>query len=55
VADERAILPGRGAWVHPTLACLDLAVRRRAVSRALRVATGADLAQVREHLESTDQ
>lgn len=29
------VLPGRGAWLHP--ACLDVALKRRAFSRALRV------------------
>ncbi|WP_309065209.1 YlxR family protein [Microbacterium sp.] len=41
VFDERAVLPGRGAWLHPTSECLDTALRRRAFARALRVA--ADL------------
>ncbi|NQX33956.1 YlxR family protein [Herbiconiux sp. VKM Ac-2851] len=37
VVDETATLPGRGAWLHPTLACFHLAVTRRAFGRALRV------------------
>lgn len=48
VTDERKALPGRGAWVHPTTACLDLAVRRRAVPRALRVTVPLDLTEVRQ-------
>ncbi|WP_425954431.1 YlxR family protein [Xylanimonas sp. McL0601] len=55
VVDERKALPGRGAWVHPSAACLDLAVRRRAVPRALRVTAPLDLAAVRDHLEPTDR
>ncbi|WP_425553762.1 YlxR family protein [Isoptericola hypogeus] len=51
VADVRASLPGRGAWIHPTSACLELAVRRRAVPRALRVAGPLDLTGIRDHLE----
>ncbi len=47
VVDERKCLPGRGAWVHPTATCLDLAVRRRAVPRALRVTAPLDLSEVR--------
>ncbi|WP_460722852.1 YlxR family protein [Microbacterium aureliae] len=35
--DERASLPGRGAWVHETPECVDAALRRRAFVRALRV------------------
>ena len=36
VVDERRRMPGRGAWLHPDQRCLDLAVRRRALGRALR-------------------
>ncbi|MEJ1088805.1 YlxR family protein [Microbacterium sp. Mu-80] len=39
VFDERAVLPGRGAWLHPTSDCLEAALRRRAFARALRVST----------------
>lgn len=35
--DPAATAPGRGAHLHPTQACYDLAVRRRAFARALRV------------------
>ncbi|MBK9475604.1 MAG: YlxR family protein [Tetrasphaera sp.] len=34
--DPRAVLPGRGAWLHPSQECLALALRRRAFGRALR-------------------
>ncbi|MFD7918548.1 YlxR family protein [Streptomyces sp. NPDC059740] len=34
--DPRGTLPGRGAYVHPTQTCLDLAIRRRAFPRAYR-------------------
>ena len=37
LVDERQVEPGRGAYLHRSTACLDLAVRRRAVARALRV------------------
>ncbi|MDK1475159.1 YlxR family protein [Streptomyces sp. 549] len=36
IPDLRGTLPGRGAYVHPDPACLDLAVRRRAFPRAFR-------------------
>ena len=36
VADEAARLPGRGAWVHPTPVCVDRALKRKALTRALR-------------------
>ena len=38
VVDTRRSLPGRGAWLHPDPQCLALALRRRALTRALRVA-----------------
>jgi predicted RNA-binding protein YlxR (DUF448 family) len=36
--DPRARLPGRGAYLHPSPDCLELAGRRRAFPRALRAA-----------------
>jgi predicted RNA-binding protein YlxR (DUF448 family) len=53
VPDPRRRLPGRGAWLHRDLECLDLAVRRRAFGRALRVQGAVDVRAVREHLEQT--
>ncbi|MGW5846360.1 YlxR family protein [Streptomyces sp. NPDC055254] len=38
VPDPSGTLPGRGAYVHPAVVCLDQAVRRRAFPRALRSA-----------------
>ena len=42
VPDERATMPGRGAWVHETPACVEAALRRRAFVRALRVSGQLD-------------
>jgi len=36
VADTRATLPGRGAWVHRDQRCVTAAIRSRAFMRALR-------------------
>jgi predicted RNA-binding protein YlxR (DUF448 family) len=52
VADPAAIRPGRGAHLHPTSACYDLAVRRRAFGRALRVTTALDSAPLAAYLAS---
>jgi uncharacterized protein len=38
VADPAARRPGRGAYLHPSLDCLERARRRRAIPRALRAA-----------------
>ncbi len=37
VADPAARRPGRGAYLHPSLDCVERARRRRAIPRALRV------------------
>ena len=37
VPDPLGSAPGRGAHLHPTTACYELAVRRKAFGRALRV------------------
>ncbi|MDR0959737.1 MAG: YlxR family protein [Propionibacteriaceae bacterium] len=36
--------PGRGAWLHPSRSCVEQALRRRSIGRALRrdVGTGLD-------------
>jgi uncharacterized protein len=49
--DRRA--PGRGAHVHPSTECWQLAVRRKAFPRALRVGGQLSGALVEEHLAST--
>ncbi|TFB47638.1 YlxR family protein [Cryobacterium sp. Sr8] len=50
VADETATLPGRGAWLHPTVACFQDAQRRRAFGRALRVTSSVDAKQLENRL-----
>ncbi|WP_460776355.1 YlxR family protein [Microbacterium sp. GXF7504] len=50
VIDERAVLPGRGAWVHPTSECMDTALRRRAFVRALRVSAPLDTQTIEKRL-----
>ena len=50
VPDERASLPGRGAWVHETYECVDAAIRRRAFVRALRVSGPLDMQTIEKRL-----
>jgi predicted RNA-binding protein YlxR (DUF448 family) len=55
VPDPRLRLPGRGAWLHPTPECLDLAVRRKAFGRALRVKVYLDVAVVGTYIDARVQ
>ncbi len=53
VVDERAVMVGRGAWIHPTNECMDRAIARRAFGRALRSDAALDpaaLGGIRERL-----
>ena len=47
-------LPGRGAHLHPVVACLDLAERRKAFPRALRVPPPLTTDLVRRALAAVD-
>ncbi|MGV0834802.1 DUF448 domain-containing protein [Mycolicibacterium thermoresistibile] len=48
--DSTGNLPGRGAWLHPDLQCLETARRRRAFARALRIPGSPDTTAVIEHV-----
>jgi predicted RNA-binding protein YlxR (DUF448 family) len=50
VPDPRRRLPGRGAHLHPDLQCLELAIRRQAFRRALRIPAAPEVDQVRTYL-----
>jgi uncharacterized protein len=50
VPDPDRSAPGRGAWLHPDLECAQLAQRRRAYGRALRVPGPIDAAAIVELL-----
>jgi predicted RNA-binding protein YlxR (DUF448 family) len=50
IIDEHAVLPGRGAWLHPTRECMEAAVRRRAFVRALRVSGDLDTQTIEKRL-----
>ena len=51
IVDDRSSLPGRGAWLHPASQCAQQAVRRRAFTKALRIAGSPDTSAVVEHIE----
>ncbi len=51
VIDVGAKLSGRGAWVHETSECVDVAIRRRAFVRALRVSGQLDTQTIEQHLQ----
>ncbi|MGN7189730.1 YlxR family protein [Curtobacterium sp. UCD-KPL2560] len=52
VADPKAVMPGRGAWLTPTVDAYELAVKRRAFRRALRLDREPDTSAVLDHLLS---
>ncbi|WP_082467554.1 YlxR family protein [Leifsonia sp. Leaf264] len=53
VVDETAVLPGRGAWLHPTDSCFRLALRKRAFGRALRMTGNPDASPLENRLNGT--
>ena len=54
VPDPQARRPGRGAYLHPSLACLELAQRRRAFSRAMRVPGSLNATPLASYLSLAD-
>jgi predicted RNA-binding protein YlxR (DUF448 family) len=50
--DAAARLPGRGAWIHPDPGCVENAIRRKALGRALR-ATDLVTSDLEEWAEKT--
>ena len=51
IVDTGTSLPGRGAWLHPVSQCAQQAIRRRAFTKALRIAGSPDPSAVVEHIE----
>ena len=54
IPDPGASLAGRGAWLHPSAACLEAAVRKRAFGRALRLQVPTDVSAVTAYLRELD-
>ncbi len=54
VPDPDKTASGRGAHLHPTTACYDLAVRRRAFGRALKVPAGLASEPVGAYVRALD-
>ena len=52
LVDDRAVLPGRGAWVHETAKCMNLAVQRGTFARALRVSGRLDAEPLENRLKT---
>ncbi|HCX85589.1 MAG TPA: DUF448 domain-containing protein [Micrococcales bacterium] len=52
VVDEGRSAPGRGGWLHPSQSCLELALRRGGVVRALRLQGPVDTTTVVAWFES---
>jgi uncharacterized protein len=51
VPDVTFRLPGRGAYLHPSLACLERAQRRKAFPRALRLPAALSAGKVADYLK----
>jgi uncharacterized protein len=54
VPDPTGRAPGRGAHLHPTTECLELALRRRAFLRALRSEPGLATTAVEDFVRNTE-
>nr|WP_123570797.1 MULTISPECIES: YlxR family protein [unclassified Frigoribacterium] len=50
VVDPTATLPGRGAWLTPSIDAFESAVKRKAFRRALRLDSEPDVDELRAHL-----
>ncbi|WP_209705877.1 YlxR family protein [Leucobacter exalbidus] len=51
LVDDRAVFPGRGAWVHPSSACFEQAVTRSVFARALRASGKPDAGPLENRLK----
>lgn len=54
VVDVARSAPGRGGWLHPQRACLDAALRRGGIGRALRMQGPADTSAVSEYFAAVE-
>lgn len=54
VPDLRRSASGRGAHLHPTVRCLEQAVRRKAFGRALRVGDSVEHSSVAAHVAAAE-
>jgi len=52
VVDASATMTGRGAWVHPTVECVENSIKRRAFGRALRASEALDTSGLLAHVGS---
>lgn len=48
--DPSATLPGRGAWLHPSLQCVDLALRKKALRKSLRLPLSGEDSELRTQI-----
>ncbi|MBV7295244.1 YlxR family protein [Corynebacterium sp. TAE3-ERU12] len=55
VPDPQRRMSGRGAWITPTIEAWELAQKRRAFSRALKVSTTVDAGPVRDYLDTLEE
>ncbi|MBK4347534.1 YlxR family protein [Lacisediminihabitans changchengi] len=53
IADQSAVLPGRGAWVHPTIECVTIATTRKAFGRAFRTEGSMDVDSLLQAIDTS--
>jgi predicted RNA-binding protein YlxR (DUF448 family) len=54
VVDSHGSISGRGAWLHPSIKCLNQAIDRRAFGRALRVENSPDASGLNQTIEQAE-
>jgi predicted RNA-binding protein YlxR (DUF448 family) len=55
ILDVQRNQPGRGAWLHPRLNCMNLALKRKSFGRALRVKDSLDSTGLTESIEQAEK
>jgi hypothetical protein len=45
---------GRGAWLHPSSKCLEIAIDRKALGRALKAQKPVDASQLTTYIEQAE-
>ncbi len=55
VVDHYGTMPGRGAYICPDSDCLDKAIRKKSISRALKSGVSIDVDMLRQEIEDIEK